>query len=391
MVVSVNGTSLFKVCMLLFVGLVMTFLLSGILTSLKPEYRISSDSFHTLSDHLAGEVYVHILGMENRYFTGAAKGEIAPPSISGLLFKVATSINPDDPRSLLGRELPGFSIFDSEILVAGEGTNYTNVPMESAPPTEVLANEREASIESLEAIDKIAQGSKSDPSVLTTGDRKVVYIYHTHTTESYLPLLKDASKPSQAFHSKVNVTLVGDMLGKELESRGVGASVDKTNVQDQLKKAGWKYSKSYTASRQVVETAMAANKDMQYLIDIHRDVLRKKNTTISLQNKNYAKIAFVVGGDNPHSEKNEILAKELHNLFEKKFPGLSRGVIKKKGAGTNGIFNQDLSASAMLLEVGGVDNNLEELKNTSAAIAEVISQYYWDAEKVNAEPEAEKK
>ncbi|MDA6082953.1 stage II sporulation protein P, partial [Escherichia coli] len=50
---------------------------------------------------------------------------------------------PKDIRTFLGRELPGFSIFDTGIAVAGEGTDFTNLPVESAPPLEVLLKEKE--------------------------------------------------------------------------------------------------------------------------------------------------------------------------------------------------------------------------------------------------------
>ncbi|HVH95944.1 MAG TPA: stage II sporulation protein P, partial [Bacillus sp. (in: firmicutes)] len=49
----------------------------------------------------------------------------------------------------------------------------------------------------------------------------------------------------------------------------------------------------------------------------------------------------------------------------------------------NGKFNQDLSENAILVEFGGVDNTFEELNNSAEALADVISEYYWDAEKVN--------
>lgn len=55
----------------------------------------------------------------------------------------------------------------------------------------------------------------------------------------------------------------------------------------------------------------------------------------------------------------------------------------QKGAGTNGKFNQDLSQNGLLLEFGGVDNTFEELERTAKVFAEIFSEYYWQAEKVN--------
>ncbi len=118
---------------------------------------------------------------------------------------MTTSVNFQDPRSLLGRELPGFSLYDSEIILAGEGTNFTNIPYESPPPLEVLLAEREAAQEQLQEEETPPAPAPSQ----TTGGKKVVYIYHTHTQESYLPALKGVTNPNFAHHPTVNVTKVG--------------------------------------------------------------------------------------------------------------------------------------------------------------------------------------
>ncbi|MCV9884916.1 stage II sporulation protein P [Metabacillus halosaccharovorans] len=390
MIVTLNGTSIKKGIVISFIVLVITFLLSGILTSLKPEYRLTSSSIHDLTKHIDSEAFLQLLGAENRYFVSAMPEKAEPIKLSSIMFKVATSINPDDPRSLLGRELPGFSLFDSEIVVAGDGTNYTNMPYESPPPTEVLLQEREASIDKNDVVNA-DDGEPKTPPALTTGDKKVVYIYNTHNTESYLPLLEGEDDPNRAIHSKANVTMVSELLGKALKEEGIGSQVETTDIQDNLKQKGWNYAKSYTASRPVVQSAMASNQDLTYMIDIHRDSQRKDVTTIKIGDKSYAKLAFVIGGDNPTAEKNEQLAKDLHDLLQEKYPGLSRGIFEQGGKGYNGVYNQDLSNNAMLLEFGGVDNNIDELKNTIAAVADVFSEYYWQAEKVNGETSSEKK
>lgn len=68
--------------------------------------------------------------------------------------------------------------------------------------------------------------------------------------------------------------------------------------------------------------------------------------------------------------------------MEKKYPGLSTGVFSKGSPGDNGVYNQDLNDRALLLEFGGVDNNLEELQRAADATADVFSEMYWDAEKL---------
>ena len=70
-------------------------------------------------------------------------------------------------RSLLGRELPAFSLFDTEIIVAGEGTDYTNMPIESAPPLEILQAEKEAALQNTGDIQGNGEGGKTEiPRIL---------------------------------------------------------------------------------------------------------------------------------------------------------------------------------------------------------------------------------
>jgi stage II sporulation protein P len=384
MIVTVNGTSIKRIVILAILGFMMMFTIVGLMTSLKPEYRIASSSVNNVTTRFSGEAFVHLLSFENHYFAQVLPEERRKPRYSSVLFEMATSINPEDPRSLLGSELPGFSLYDGEIIVAGEGTNYTNMPFESAPPLEVMLAEREASVENLEQADKSSEEKPVPPPKMTTGGKKVVYIYHTHTYESYLPVLKGVTDIDSAFHPTINVTKVGEKLAEEMEKRGIGAEVNTEDFIEKLKKNGMKYYQAYDMSRKTVAEAMAQNRDLQYFIDIHRDTQRKNNTTVTINGVDYARVVFVVGGENAKYKKNLQLVTELHQLLEKKYPGLSRGIIQKKGDGTNGKFNQDLSENAILMEFGGVDNTFEELFRTASAVADVFSEYYWQAEKVQA-------
>ncbi|ALC81685.1 MULTISPECIES: stage II sporulation protein P [Bacillus] len=384
LVVAVHAGTFIKSGFAFISGLLLIFIITGALTSLRPELRLSSSSINGVAAEIPGSSFLLLLASENKYFAAGAKDQEINFHLSSIMLKLATSINLEDPRSFLGRELPGFSQFDTEILVAGEGTDYTNMPYESAPPADVLEKEKEANLAELEQInpEKKEESPKETPKQ-TTGDRKVVYIYNTHNTESYLPLLKGETDPNRAFHSKANVTLVSDMLGKSLKAEGLGSEVEKKDFQASLNKKGWNYTRSYEESRSAVREALAANKEFAYTIDIHRDVKRLNGTLKEINGKKYAKVAFIVGTNNSSFSKNHQVATELHKLLEKKYKGVSRGVFKQGGSRNNGVYNQDLSQNALLIEFGGVDNNLEQLRNSADAIADVFSEMYWDADKVN--------
>ncbi|WP_449537038.1 stage II sporulation protein P [Ferdinandcohnia sp. Marseille-Q9671] len=384
MMISIQGTSIVKGILFLIFSFILLFTITGAIVSLKPEYRISSSSISNVATNLSGEALVHLLGYENHYFVQGLPESTTKPDYLGAVFKAATNLSLDDPRSFLGRELPGFSIFDGKILVAGEGTNYTNMPIESPPPLDVMLDEREIATQNVEQAEKPTE--TVPPPTMTTGDKKVAYIYHTHSSESYFPHLKgvDTTNANNARHPEVNVTKVGEMLSQELEARGIGTELDKTNMDKYLKGKGYNWYQSYQGSGELVASAMASNRDLTYLIDIHRDAHRKETTTVTIDGKAFAKIAFIVGTDNKNIQQNIEIASKLHEMLEEKYPGLSRGVIQQGGEGNNGVYNQDKSGNAMLIEFGGVDNNFEELRRTSAAIADVFAEYYWQAEKVNS-------
>lgn len=328
---------------------------------------------------IGAEVFLRIIGYENPLIGHALTGSNADLPILSTGFKLLTNVEMNDIRSLIRSEIPGFMAFDSNFLIAEEGVDFTDIPIESAPPMEVLLQERNMAANELKELNSGKVHSGSSPT------EKSVFIYHTHSWESYLPLLglEGAENENEAVDGKTNITIVGELLGKELEKRGIGATVDKTNIGQELDKKGWLTPKSYEVSRSLVQSAMAGNEKLDYFIDLHRDSVRKDSTTATINDEPYAKIVFVIGEENKNFQKNLRFANELHKILNKSYPGISKGVLPKKGIGVDGIYNQDLHANTLVVEVGGVDNNMKELKNTIEALADALSQIYWKAEMVN--------
>src|SRR5690625_2533724 len=221
------------------------------------------------------------MGMENRAYKKAFPEDKALPKLSTTFFQIATNIKPDDPRSLLGHELPGFASFGNRIIVAGEGTNYTNLSIESSPPLEDVLEDREAVLD--EPDEDPSKGKEK--SKQSTRKKNVVFIYNTHTRESFLPHLPDVTDPDLAHHGEVNISKVSDRLAKTLKENGIGTNVDNTDVMNVLNDKGWEYSQSYDASRDIVEEAVAGNKDIQYVFDLHRDSIPRDKTTKEIDGK----------------------------------------------------------------------------------------------------------
>jgi stage II sporulation protein P len=78
----------------------------------------------------------------------------------------------------------------------------------------------------------------------------------------------------------------------------------------------------------------------------------------------------------------------MHNRINQLVPGLSRAVIiKERGNGNNGEYNQSLSPNSMLLEVGGVDNSFAEAYRSIDVLSKVLTENIQGATPVTAKPE----
>ena len=279
-----------------------------------------------------------------------------------------------DPSKWLTME----GVFFDHSVASGHSTNAADFPepSESVPPTEWFLNGEEEN-----ALEPVTELQESPAAAVVIPNK--VLLYFTHSRESFLPYLPETKDPNKAHHSKVNVTQMGPVIKTALEKRGVGTVVDSTDVVGNLKDSGLDYWEAYDESRKVVQKAMGSTPELTYLVDVHRDSVRGDVTTLKHEGKSYAKVAFVVGGEHEQSEKNLALAKNVHDELNNRIPGISRGVYVKAGAGTNGKFNQDLSAKSLLLELGGVDNTFEELHLSADLFAEVLAGIVLEAEAVS--------
>ena len=208
----------------------------------------------------------------------------------------------------------------------------------------------------------------SDPDSAVVSD-PIVYIYNTHQLESYN--LDNYAE----YNITPNVQMAAYLLKGLLNKANISTLVETANINDFLSLNGWNYASSYKASRYYLEEAIKQNPNLQLIIDLHRDSISREKSTITINDKNYAKVLFVVGTDYEGYENNLSLANTLNNMINSKYAGLSRGVITKGGAGVNGVYNQDLSNKIVLIECGGNENTIDEVMNTMLVLNEVIKEY----------------
>lgn len=196
-----------------------------------------------------------------------------------------------------------------------------------------------------------------------------VYIYNSHQGETY------SMKYLEAYNIVPDVLMASNMLKDKLDSIGINTIVENSDILAYMKENNLNHAGSYIASKYFLTKAMNKYKDVELFIDLHRDAATHQATYTTINGNDCAKVLFVIGLENPNYEVNLNLVTKLNNMILDKYPSLTRGIMKKEGAGVNGVYNQDLSGNVILIEVGGNENNIEEVNNTLDLIAEIIGEY----------------
>lgn len=197
----------------------------------------------------------------------------------------------------------------------------------------------------------------------------ILYIYNTHQTEGY------QKSNNASYNITPSVLMASYILRESLNDLGIPSMVETNDIAELLRVHSWKYSYSYAASKLLVEDAIRKNPSLMYFIDLHRDSMSYDITTTTIDDKKYAKVLFVIGKDHPNYEKNLEMAEAINEYIKKINPKLSRGISLKGGSGVNGIYNQNLSPNAILIELGGQYNNITEINNTLPILADAIYHY----------------
>ena len=208
----------------------------------------------------------------------------------------------------------------------------------------------------------------SDPNPLEI-EEPLVYIYNSHQLENY------DNSAYEAYNITPNVMMASYILKEKLNNLGVPTIVEEGDITEFIRLNNWNYDSSYLASRYFINAAKEEYPSLKYFIDIHRDSVSKNISTISIDGKSYARILFVVGLEHKDYKKNLKTMENINKLCNKYYPGLSRGIYKKEGAGVNGIYNQDISPNSILIEVGGASNTIDEVLNTTEAISNILYYY----------------
>lgn len=197
----------------------------------------------------------------------------------------------------------------------------------------------------------------------------LVYIYNTHQTEEYI---------GNTITPTPTVLTAANYLKDKLEENEIKTIVEEESIPDILKNNNWNYTQSYKASRINLEKIKEQYPDIKIFIDLHRDSVNKKLSTVTINDKEYAKVLFVIGKEHENYQKNLDFTQSINNIIEKNYPTLTKGILQKEGPGVNGIYNQDLGTNIILMEVGAHENTMEEVANTLDLISEIIKEKIYE-------------
>ncbi|MDR1700786.1 MAG: stage II sporulation protein P [Lachnoclostridium sp.] len=203
-------------------------------------------------------------------------------------------------------------------------------------------------------------------------DTKQILIYHTHgASESFLPG-RSASTPR-------TIVNAGETLAKELEAKGYGVYHDKTKYD--LIQGSIDRSAGYNVALHGITDILNKNKDIQIIIDLHRDGVGKDaESTVMIDGKKTARVMFFNGlsrsrsGEisylkNPNLEGNLSFSLQLKCVAMEMYPNFTKPIYLKGYR-----YNLHLRPRSLLIELGNEFNTIDEANNATKYIANVISK-----------------
>ena len=193
-------------------------------------------------------------------------------------------------------------------------------------------------------------------------DDPLVIIYHTHSSESYMPY-----KESNYHREEVNGTVreVGDVMEDALEKKGINVIHDKT-VHDRPS-----YNESYSKSLSTIQSLIKKYPTAVYIIDLHRDAAAASATEgkyTVINGKRVAKFSMVVGQANENYVELYDFAQKVGKRAGELYSGFGGSIIDQ-----NYKYNEFVSNKALLLEVGNNKNTIEEANACGRYFAEVLA------------------
>ncbi len=224
--------------------------------------------------------------------------------------------------------------------------------------------------QSAETIQVVSSPIKVPGKVKVDLKKPVIFIYHSHGTESYRP---ENVGNYHSLNRKYTVINVGEKLKEHLTTKGYQVIHDET-IHDHPSFQG-----SYARSLETLKENLNKHDSLKIVFDIHRDGIDKietlpnyntlkEDSVVTINGERVAKILFVVGGQNENYDKVLKLAEYIRVRSDEMYPGLAKKTIVKDYA----KFNQYKSDFSLLIEIGSNANHIDEAIRTTKYLAEIM-------------------
>lgn len=213
-----------------------------------------------------------------------------------------------------------------------------------------------------------------------------VLVFHTHTTEGYLPAFNGrfySDVRARTEDPETGVVRVGEALCAALEKAGIGCVHD-TAVYDRP------YDGAYARSRVSAAALLEEYPSLRVVLDVHRDAIYNGDKeaikpTALIDGKKTAQVMILTGAEDggvtdfPGWAQNLRFALALQAKAEQRSPGLTRPLFfcPRK-------YNMDLSPCGLLLEIGTDVNTPEEALRAGELMGNALAEVMKDAGKQEA-------
>lgn len=233
---------------------------------------------------------------------------------------------------------------------------------------------RNVTADSVIDIERILSSDFSLPAENVT--EPLVLIYHTHSTESYIPTDNgefSSAYPTRNDDKNANMIRVGEELCAILEANGIG-TVHDMNIYDE------QYTGAYDKSREGVEKLLKKYPSIIITLDIHRDAVYYDDYTrvkpvVEINGVKAAQMMIIAGAEGgnvasfPDWKTNLSFALRLQRTVNNEYESLMKPVYF-----CNRKYNMDITPYSLLVEVGTDVNTLEEAAYSARLLGAALSK-----------------
>jgi stage II sporulation protein P len=258
---------------------------------------------------------------------------------SELYWWLAGNIKATNPREILKAQMPLLALTPPQLIP------IKIIPPPVSPPKP----------------EKIPEPVKEEP-LPQAPEAPVVFIYHTHTSESYLP-----ASGKEHLYPRGDIVLVGKHLQQVLLEKYNVKSVYSDEIHDQIP-----FRLSYQRSQVTIKKYLQEYPSIRAVLDIHRDATPGIKARCVINNQSTATIGIIVGSDkmglpHPHWKVNYQFATRLAENMNLYYPSLNSRLLV-----SDARYNQHLNDHALILEIGDQNSTLEEAYRAVELLAGVL-------------------